>query len=614
MNRAGGSYLGTLLFGAGLVALYVGERLIGAGTSRGVVSGLGVALVLAALVFRALRWARASGEQRRAEGLLLGLTGVGILALVLYGLQSDLLSLPQSWPRLATALAALWPAVVLCALFPLLLVELAYAAMARAPVVESGRLREALFSGLGLAFAVIFAFATVYVFTVRDTKWDLSYFRTARPGSATLNLVASLEEPVDAYLFFPPANDVREELRSYFDDLAQHSPNLKVHDLDQAVDLARARELGVTGNGTVVIAKGGRNEKIQFGQRLEQARTQLRNLDRDAQKALLKVARSKRVVYLTSGHGERGEKKADATDQRSPVVLLRELLSQQNYEVRPLGPAEGLAVAVPQDAAAVMVIGPTRPLLEEELASLSRYLEGGGRLVVALDPDSPVRLEALLAPLGLEYFPVTLANDQVFISRRRTPGDRAWLLVASYSSHPSVTTLSGGGSRLPMALLGAGYFEQTKDRPANVTIDFTVHAHGATWNDRDGDFQIQPPGELRKAWELAAAVTRKPTPEAKPEEQGRLVALADSDALSDAVIENAGNAYFLVDALRWLAGEESLAGETVSEVDVPVQHTRKQDVAWFYSTVFLVPAAILGAGYLATRRRRKPARASEAGR
>lgn len=618
MSRSNGFWL-SLLFGAGLLAVYVGERLISGG-GRVAVSVLGVLLLLAALGLRALRWRRAVGEARGAEGVLLALYGVGALAVAVYFAQSEGAaaafgeSLRESAPRLRIALAALFPALVVIAAFPILLVELAFAAMARAPLVEGGRIREALFSGLGLAFAIIFAFTTVYVFTVRDTKWDLSYFRTARPGTSTQNLVASLEEPVDVYLFFPPANDVREELRSYFDDLARTSPNLRVHELDQAVDLQRARDLGVSSNGTVVLSRGARNEKLQFGQRLEVARTQLRNLDRDAQKALLKIARSKRVLYLTAGHGERSETKAGGEDARSPVTVLKDLLTQQNYEVRPLGLGEGLAIDVPEDAGLVMILGPTRPFLDEELASLRRYFEGGGRLFVAIDAESPVQLEPLLSAVGLKFDPTVLANDQVFIPRNRAPSDRSWLVAASYSSHPSVSTLSNPANRWPMAFVRAGAFEQRPDRPGEVSIDFTVHSHGATWADENGNFELDPPDELRKIFELSAAVTRKPRPGAPAEEQGRMIVLADSDAVADGIFENRGNAVFVLDGLRWLVGEESLAGEITSEVDVPVVHTRTEDVAVFYSAVFLVPAAILAVGFLATRRGRKAARKTEGGR
>jgi len=51
----------------------------------------------------------------------------------------------------------------------------------------------------------------------------------------------------------------------------------------------------------------------------------------------------------------------------------------------------------------------------------------------------------------------------------------------------------------------------------------------------------------------------------------------------------------------------------VSEVDVPIEHTRKQDVFWFYSTIFVVPALVLGAGFWVTTRRRRKAEKPTAG-
>jgi len=55
--------------------------------------------------------------------------------------------------------------------------------------------------------------------------------------------------------------------------------------------------------------------------------------------------------------------------------------------------------------------------------------------------------------------------------------------------------------------------------------------------------------------------------------------------------------------VKWLVGDEAIQGTVNSEVDVPVQHTKKDDVFWFYSTIFLAPAVVVGAGLIITRRR-----------
>jgi hypothetical protein len=50
-----------------------------------------------------------------------------------------------------------------------------------------------------------------------------------------------------------------------------------------------------------------------------------------------------------------------------------------------------------------------------------------------------------------------------------------------------------------------------------------------------------------------------------------------------------------------------------SEEDVPIQHTREQDVLWFWATVLLAPALVLGVGFFVTRRRGRRAPAVPAG-
>ncbi len=593
----------SLLYMAGLVLLFLGERVLGAGTGRGVLSGLGLAGVAGALAWRTVRWRRAHGEARVLERWSLGLFLLGVLGLGLYFLASDVgavlwgVPLKQQAPRLAGVLLALFPALLTTALLPLALVELAASAMARAPVLETGRARAALHSGLGLAFVLVFAFSAQYVATRADTSWDLAYFRTARPGEATRKLVRSLNAPVQATLFFPPASDVGQAVEQYFRDLAPESAQLHVEVLDQAVEPARARALGVSTNGTLVLSRGERRESFTLLLEMDRARGQLQRLDQEVYRRLRVVARPPRVLYLTTGHGERGTqaREASAVEEARPALqVLVELLRSQNVEVRPLGLAEGLGAAVPKDASLVAVVGPTRDFLPEEVASLRAYLERGGRLWLALEPEG-ARLEALLSPLGLKVLPGGLANDQSHLTLNRQQSDRAFLTTSSFSLHASVGTLVSLGTQAPVAFLGAAVLEAVQPLPPGLTQEVVVRADAATFQDINRDF-APGPEEARRPWPLVVAVEKAGT-------SGRVVVMGGADALGDERLRNLGNAYLALDALRWLTGEEALGGTVSFEEDVPLQHTRRQDVAWFYSAIFLVPALVLGMGLLVTRRR-----------
>ncbi|HWE28331.1 MAG TPA: DUF4350 domain-containing protein, partial [Polyangia bacterium] len=510
--------------------------------------------------------------------------------------------LEHDWPKLSTVLAALWPAIWLFAALPIFMAEFSFANVARAPKLELARIRDALWSGVGLAGALVFAFALTYVASERDKKVDLSYFRTAKPGESTRKIIATMDQPVQVSLFFPPSNEVREQVLGYFEDLQKESKLLEVQSYDRDVDVTKAKELGVSANGTVIINRGGHKEPLSVGLELEAARNQLRNLDKDVQTRLLKVARPPRTVYFIAGHGERSFDTGGDTDKRPTLRSLREMLSSQGYNVKTFGAAEGLAQDLPADATVAVWIGPQKPLLAEESAALQRYFDRGGRLLIALEPDAGVDEKELLAHLGEKFDPVVMATDQAFARRTNQISDRANIMTATFSSHPSVTTLGRLGSRAPLVFVGAGHFEDLKVKPAGVSSDTTVKSHASTWADLNGNFAFDPPAEQRKQWPLALAVVKKGKDKDKKDE-GRAILVADSDILSDGVIDAAGNPAFALDGMKWLIGEEGITGEISNENDVPIVHTKKQDQVWFYGSSFFMPALVLALGYFVTRRR-----------
>jgi len=601
-GRLGGSARWSAVYAVGMLSVFIGERAIGTGTPRMVMTILGLLLVIASMIGRIVRANKANPDRRQVERSLLGLYAIGLLSLIVYFVQSDVPTLrggkplEHSWPKLATALTALWPVIWITSAWPIALVEMAYANMARAPHLEVRRIRDALLSGLGIAFALIFAFSIAWVTSERDKKVDLAYFRTTRPGESTRKIVRALDQPLEVATFFPAGNEVREEIANYFTDLAKESSQLTFHQYDYDIDPQKAHELTVTTNGTVVVARNGRKEMIQVPVQFETARNALKTLDKEVQQRLLTVVKPKRVVLFTQGHNERWfEHGSSDTDQRPGMRDLREVMRDQGYEVRSFGAADGLMTDVPKDATLVMIIGPQKPFEAEEISTLARFFDSGGKLFIALDPDSGVDLHELLGPLGVKMHMILLANEQAFARRTHQDSDHDNIVTASFSSHPSMSTLLKLGSRAPLVLPGAGWVESLKTKPNGVALDTPLRAQPSTFEDKNGNFK-KDQGEEQRAFELAAAVTKG---------AGRMFVIGDSDFVSDAAIRVAGNGLLALDTVRWLAGDEAYTGQTNVETDAPITHTRKQDVVWFYSSIFLMPVLVILLGLFVTRRRRR---------
>jgi hypothetical protein len=614
-TSSGHRALPSVVYAAGLLAVYLGERVLEVGKPSAVMTVLGLLLVVGAFGWRLYLARSARPHGRPAEQWLALLSALGMVALALYFLNSNLTfqltghTFEQRWPRLSGMVGALWLALLVAGTLPMLFGELSLATMKRAPVLDLGRVRAAMMSALGTAFALVFCFAISYVASERDAKIDTSYFRTARAGEATKKLVHALDKPVHVYLFFPPANEVREEVSSYFDDLTRESKQLVVEQYDHALHPAKARELGVSGNGVIVIGRDSLREQISMPLQLDQARGPLKTLDQEVHKRIIGVTRPNRVVYFTQGHDERSFEPTSETDQRSTIRRLKDQLVDQNFQPKDLGMAQGLGSDVPADAGVVMIIGPRKPFFKEEIDALLRYLDRKGRLFIALDPESGDVCKDLLAAVSLKFNPVTLANDQFYLNRSYQHADRVNIASSSYSSHTSVSTIGRLGIRAPTVFMSAGYLQKAeKGAPGIVNVDFTIHAHPATWNDINGNFEFDAGKEARQAYELGAAVSKRNASAIAVEDEARVVVLADSDALSDLFIGNTvGNTYLVRDSVRWLAGEEQITGTVNNEEDLPIVHTRRQDIVWFYTSIFAVPALVLGVG-AAMNRKRRPSR------
>jgi hypothetical protein len=277
---------------------------------------------------------------------------------------------------------------------------------------------------------------------------------------------------------------------------------------------------------------------------------------------------------------------------------------------------------IPEDATFVMALGPTEPFAAEEIAALQRYVTRGGHVLLALDPEGKANNDDLAAIAGLTYKPGILCNAEYHGVRRRNDSDNAIIFSNRFSSHPSVATLGRLGTRA-LLLVDAGSIDKSKDADASLKIDFAVKSLPNTWADLNGNFTLDTPEESKGVFNVVAAVSKpvadtagkdkdakdKDAKDKKGPDELRVLVMADVDALSDATLLNPanfnGNPQFVVDAFRWLGGEESFAGAVNTTEDVRIEHTRQKDKIYFYLTIFGAPALVLGIGLTLTRRSRR---------
>jgi hypothetical protein len=653
--RTASPWWASLAFGAGLLLFFLGERLFGhLSGARFVLTGLGVLLILGITATRAWTMSSSTGARRRVERTLLICHLGTLLALVLYVLTTDWGLARFNLADTAAAhfhgaVTVLYLAVLVASVVPLLIAELSLGIALRTAFdvqqrdaaddeagVEYFRVRELGWSGLSVGLALSFLMVTCQVADQRNVQRDVSYFKTSSPGESTVKMVASSSDPLRVLLFFPEANEVKSQVLSYFQALAQASSRLKVEVRDRLADAELAGKYKVVKDGTVVLLRGeGDKEKsqtIDIDPDVSRARTstsKLRNLDREVNSTLLKVLRDKRKAYLLVGHGEFNDPESVPAELKGRIgqhatTQFKKRLADLNYEVKNLGLFD-LAKDVPDDATIVIALAPTVPLQPAEWAALERYLDRGGHLLLALDPNGNPSLGTLEGKLALKMLPGHLTDEDQgrFVTVHRTLSDRRAVLTNQFSAHASTTSLSRNPDRPVIfndagALDDAPYTGKPEQAPKKT---FTIRSQDSSFLDLNDNFTFDAATEKKQRWNLAAAVEGAKD---GSKDGYRALVLTDADLFADITLRDPlGRAVFLMwaevtgingvieDMIRWLGGEEVFSGEIISEDDKPIQHTKNQDVVWFMLTIVGFPLFVLTLGLLGTTRRRRGSKKAE---
>ena len=217
-----------------------------------------------------------------------------------------------------------------------------------------------------------------------QVRWDLTRSRSQSLTPVTRNLLKQVDRPLAMTAFIPEGSPGREPVKDLLQRYAYYNPKVSWQLVDPEREPLKAKEAGYRFTGNVLLEYEGRR---QMADRADE--DSLSN----ALRRILQPRRQK--VYLLSGHGER-----DPADQEpSGLQTAKRALENEGYEVGSLNLVT--QPEVPQDAAAVIVASPHKPLLGGELEALKGYLNRGGRLLVMMEPFQDAGLKDFLAGYGI---------------------------------------------------------------------------------------------------------------------------------------------------------------------------------------------------------------------
>jgi ABC-type uncharacterized transport system involved in gliding motility auxiliary subunit len=408
----------------------------------------------------------------------------------------------------------------------------------------------------------------------------------------TLKVLDGVDQEVTVTAFIQGEDTALRDLLSEY-AYANRRISFRFIDPDQEPNMAKVYE--ITRYGTIVVESGDKMERID--QRREE----------DLTNAILSVTREgRKVVCVLSGHGERD---IDSDDPKG-YSAVREALEDENYDVRRLILAtEG---EVPEDCTVLLLAGPEKAPLKGELEAIERYLDGGGTVMVLLEPHPASGLSDFLATYGLQVGE-DLILDASGVGRLFGMGP-AVPLVSQYETHAITEDFD---------LMT--FFPTTRSvtpapaPPSDVTVQPLARTSPNSWGETElgtEKAQLDPETDLPGPVTVAAAVeagqaAAEPGRESAPadtagkETAARLVVFGDSDFATNAYFATSGNGDLFLNAVNWLAQEEDLISVRPKDLeDRRVTLTPRQSRMTFIISVILMPLAALIAGAAVWFRRR----------
>ncbi len=450
-------------------------------------------------------------------------------------------------------------------------------------------------------------------------RWDLSEDAASKLQRGTVHKLELLEsEGVEVKITVFTAQQGKKDTyfknraaRDFLEELGHASPvvNWRIVDFDR--ERLTAEELGVGEYGHMTIQRGEDRVDLRdrdlFRRVGKGAERRMEFLGEAAfnRAASQLLSKRKKVIYSLEGHGERD------VEDRGPggLTSLVEILDKENYEVETLDLFRDrlgdVAPSIPADAAAVLLARPRALLTVAEETALSEYVGRGGALMIWVDPGHP-------APSILADLEVTVAEGLVMDRTLVFPyNDRP---VPRYRSHAITQDLAE--EKLVTVLAHIAPLVSPVEAPGWLRHEPLLQTARSGWIERGGAleggtalYQPEIDGEGPGTMSVAVQVLpgeEGPVPPGRP--VARAVVVGDSElATNQLLAEGPGNASFLVNAFRWLLGDEarlSVVGRPTTVRRLALTAEDRGVIRWVALGLLPLLTLLLGGAVWASRRGR----------
>lgn len=399
-------------------------------------------------------------------------------------------------------------------------------------------------------------------------------------------LLDEMPGPVHITAFARESQVLRDHIKDLVARYRRHKRDVELSFVNPDADPDRARELGITLDGELLVAYQGRSETVQ-------------NLsEQNLTNSLLRIARQKqrRVAFL-SGHGERNP----AGQANHDLGQFGTLLEQKGIALETLNLAE--TARIPDDTSLLVIADPRTALLTGEVQLVHRHLQNGGNLLWLVEPGNPAGLEPVAEALGIEFLPGVIVDATTQLFGIDNP---AFALIPDYPMH-AITRELNSLTLFPQATgLEVSAPEPWQAEALLTTLDRAWTEIGALSGtirfDQDSDERMGP-------LDIGFAFVRpRQVGEVHSDEGGaqqRVVVIGDADFISNAFLGNGGNVDLGLNLFNWLNHDDTFITITARTTgDVNLELSKLAQILIGFGFLFGLPLLLLASGLAIWWRRR----------
>lgn len=405
-------------------------------------------------------------------------------------------------------------------------------------------------------------------------SFDLTSEKLFTLSAQTRKIVSGLHEDVNVVHFASQPVPALDDLMSEYKNISSH---IKFQNVDPREKPDVAKEYGAQHLGDVIVAAGDHKQNIEpsaEGQITEQ----------DVTSAILKVIQTKvKTVCFVTGHGEKSLMDQDATG----YTLADQGLKREGYMTDSVNLVS--SNGVPANCDILVVAGPKQSLFPQEVTMIQKYLDGGGKALIEIDPETDPKLGDLLQSWNIDVGNNVIV-DASGVGRLFGLGP-AVPLVTDYGDSPITKNLQGGMTFFELART-VSQADKNKFDPQVTELLKTSARSFTIPNLKQKEVSFDPKTDTAGPLSLGVAASKK-----VGDNSARLVVIGDSAFAENQWIGQQHNGDLFYNAIDWLAQDENLISiRPKSSTNRRVTLTSAQAAVLRWLDLIFLPAFVIIAG------------------